>query len=50
MHLKELVQLFADHNYGLTYHGVHDRIYDTTNFDPAYRMNRYSHLLFANDQ
>jgi len=44
---QELVQLFAECGYGLIYHGTHDRVYDTTNFDPAYRMSRYSHLLFA---
>lgn len=47
---QELVQLFADSGYCLVYEGTHDRVYDTTNFEPAYRMNRYSNLLFVRNE
>lgn len=47
---QTLVQLFEDAGYELMYKGSHDRVYDTSNFDPAYQMKRYSHLLFARNE
>jgi hypothetical protein len=44
---SELVDLCASQNYRLAYHGMHERVYDTSNFDLAHRMTRYSHLLFT---
>lgn len=46
---QKLVSLCKEHGYSLVFHSTHDRAFDTTNFDPAYRISRYSHLLFAKD-
>lgn len=43
---EELIQKFSACGYELVYHGTHDRVYDTSNFEPDHRMDRYSHLLF----
>jgi putative methyltransferase (TIGR04325 family) len=45
----ELVRLLAHGGYRLVYRGTHDRVYDTTNFDPAHRVRQYAHLLFSRD-
>jgi putative methyltransferase (TIGR04325 family) len=44
---QALVSLCREQGYSLVFHATHDRDFDTTNFAPAYRMKRYSHLLFA---
>jgi putative methyltransferase (TIGR04325 family) len=44
---EELVGLAKELGYILIYSGTHDQEYDTSNFEPRYRMRRYSHLLFA---
>jgi putative methyltransferase (TIGR04325 family) len=44
---RELLDLFAAHGYDLLYHGLHDRVYDTSNFPPERRWCQASHLLFA---
>ena len=44
---QEIVSLCREQGYFLVFHSTHDRDFDTTNFAPAYRMSRYSHLLFA---
>ena len=44
-----LVGLFARFGYNLIYRAMHDRVYDTTNFEPKYRFRKYSHLLFARE-
>jgi putative methyltransferase (TIGR04325 family) len=47
INFAELVQEFSRHGYKLIVSGTHDREYDMSNFDPAFRVGRYSHLLFA---
>jgi putative methyltransferase (TIGR04325 family) len=44
---RELIDLFAGHEYELHYHGLHDREYDTTNFPPERRWRKASHFLFG---
>jgi putative methyltransferase (TIGR04325 family) len=44
---RELLDQFAAHGYDLLYHGLHDRVYDTSNFPPDRRWRQASHLLFA---
>jgi putative methyltransferase (TIGR04325 family) len=43
---KMLIDSFTENGYELICQGTHDRVYDTTNFDQAHQMERYSHLLF----
>lgn len=44
---QSLLTLFANGGYKLSFHSRRDRTFDTTNFEPEYRISEYSHLLFA---
>jgi hypothetical protein len=44
---REPYDLFAAHEYQQVYQGLHDRVYDLSNYPPDRRWERMTHLLFA---